>query len=316
LLAFIVRRLIHTVIVILLVSFIAFSLIHFIPGDPALTMLGPDAPREQVEALRKELWLDRPFFIQYAHWFGNVLQGDFGKSITYYEDVTDVILRYLPITMYLAGMAIVLSAVIGVSIGIISAIRRASFLDNIISLFSNLGYAIPIFWLGLLGIYVFAYRLGWLPIQGFTWPTVDLGKSIAQSVMPVICLSLPSIAILARQTRSSMLEVIQQDYIRTAKAKGLKERVVISKHALRNAFVPVVTLMGVLVRILIGGSVLVETVFNIPGVGRLLVTAAFNKDFIIIQAGVLVISAITCFANLAVDLSYGWIDPRIRYDEK
>ena len=313
-LAFIVRRLIHAVIVILLVSFIAFSLIHFIPGDPALTMLGPDAPREQVEALRKELWLDRPFFMQYAHWFGNVLQGDFGKSITYSEDVTDVILRYLPITMYLAGMAIVLSAFIGVSIGIISAIRRASFLDNIISLFSNLGYAIPIFWLGLLGIYVFAYRLGWLPIQGFTWPTVDLGKSIAQSVMPVICLSLPSIAILARQTRSSMLEVIQQDYIRTAKAKGLKERIVISKHALKNALVPVVTLMGVLVRILIGGSVLVETVFNIPGVGSLLVNAAFNKDFIIVQAGVLVISAITCFANLAVDLSYGWIDPRTRYD--
>jgi peptide/nickel transport system permease protein len=198
--------------------------------------------------------------------------------------------------------------------GILSAIRRASFLDNMLSLFANLGIAVPIFWLGLLGIYLFGYRLGWLPIQGFTWPTVHLGKSIAQSIMPIICLALPSIAMLARQTRSSMLEVIQQDYIRTAKAKGLTERVVTSQHALKNALIPVVTLMGILVRILVGGSVLVETVFNIPGMGRLLVNAAINKDFIVVQAGVLLISAITCFANLAVDISYGWLDPRTRYE--
>jgi peptide/nickel transport system permease protein len=244
----------------------------------------------------------------------NILQGDFGKSTTYFEDVTSVILRSLPISLYLAGIAMAVSAVLGISMGILSAIRRASFLDNMLSLFSNLGIAIPIFWLGLLGIYLFAYRLGWLPIQGFTWPTVDLSRSIAQSIMPVICLALPSIAILARQTRSSMLEVIQQDYIRTAKAKGLKERAVTLNHALKNALIPVVTLMGVLARILIGGSVLVETVFNIPGLGRLLVNAAFNKDIITVQAGVLMISAITCLANLAVDISYGWIDPRTRYE--
>ncbi len=277
-------------------------------------MLGADATKEQVDALRKDLWLDRPLLVQYGHWSSNALQGNFGKSITYYEDVTSVVLRCLPITMYLAGIALVLSAVLGVSMGILSAIRRASFLDNMLSLFANVGIATPVFWLGLLGIYVFAYRLGWLPIQGFTWPTVDLGKSIAQSVMPVICLALPSIAMLARQTRSSMLEVIQQDYIRTAKAKGLTERAVTSRHALKNALVPVVTLMGILVRLLIGGSVLVETVFNIPGMGRLLVNAAINKDFIVVQAGVLLISAITCFANLAVDISYSWLDPRTRYE--
>ena len=312
--AFIAHRLISTVIVIILVSFIAFSLVHFIPGDPALAMLGADATKEQVDALRRDLWLDRPLLVQYGHWFSNALRGNFGKSITYYEDVTSVILRCLPITMYLAGMALLLSAVLGVSMGILSAIRRASFLDNMLSLFANVGIATPVFWLGLLGIYVFAYRLGWLPIQGFTWPTVDLRKSIAQSIMPVVCLALPSIAMLARQTRSSMLEVIQQDYIRTAKAKGLTERAVTSRHALKNALVPVVTLMGILVRILIGGSVLVETVFNIPGMGRLLVNAAINKDFIVVQAGVLLISAITCFANLAVDISYGWLDPRTRYE--
>jgi len=314
LLAFIARRLISTVIVIVLVSFIAFSLVHFIPGDPVQAMLGTDAAKEQVDALRKDLWLDRPLLVQYGHWFSNALQGNFGKSITYFEDVTSVVLRCLPITMYLAGIALVLSAILGISMGILSAIRRASFLDNMLSLIANVGIATPVFWLGLLGIYVFAYRLGWLPIQGFTWPTVDLGKSIAQSVMPVVCLALPSIAMLARQTRSSMLEVIQQDYIRTAKAKGLTERAVMSRHALKNALVPVVTLMGILVRILIGGSVLVETVFNIPGMGRLLVNAAINKDFIVVQAGVLLISAITCFANLAVDISYGWLDPRTRYE--
>lgn len=313
-LAFIARRLISTVIVIVLVSFIAFSLVHFIPGDPVQAMLGTDAAKEQVDALRKDLWLDRPLLVQYGHWFSNALQGNFGKSITYFEDVTSVVLRCLPITMYLAGIALVLSAILGISMGILSAIRRASFLDNMLSLIANVGIATPVFWLGLLGIYVFAYRLGWLPIQGFTWPTVDLGKSIAQSIMPVVCLALPSIAMLARQTRSSMLEVIQQDYIRTAKAKGLTERAVMSRHALKNALVPVVTLMGILVRILIGGSVLVETVFNIPGMGRLLVNAAINKDFIVVQAGVLLISAITCFANLAVDISYGWLDPRTRYE--
>jgi peptide/nickel transport system permease protein len=314
LLAFIARRLIYTLIVLFIVSFISFSLLHFTPGDPALALLGADASKAQVDALRKELWLDRPLPVQYGHWMTNILQGDFGKSTTYFEDVTSVILRSLPISLYLAGIAMAVSAVLGISMGILSAIRRASFLDNMLSLFSNLGIAIPIFWLGLLGIYLFAYRLGWLPIQGFTWPTVDLSRSIAQSIMPVICLALPSIAILARQTRSSMLEVIQQDYIRTAKAKGLKERAVTLNHALKNALIPVVTLMGVLARILIGGSVLVETVFNIPGLGRLLVNAAFNKDIITVQAGVLMISAITCLANLAVDISYGWIDPRTRYE--
>jgi peptide/nickel transport system permease protein len=314
LLAFIIHRLIYTLIVLFIVSFISFSLLHFTPGDPALALLGADASRAQVDALRKELWLDRPLPIQYGHWITNFLHGDFGKSTTYFEDVTDVILRSLPISLYLATIAMVVSAALGILIGLLCAIRRASFLDNVLSLFSNLGVAIPIFWLGLLGIYVFGYRLGWLPIQGFTWPTVDLGKSIGQLVMPVICLALPIIAILARQTRSSMLEVIQQDYIRTAKAKGLKERAVTLNHALKNALIPVVTLMGVLVRVVVGGSVLVETVFNIPGLGRLLVNAAFNKDIITVQAGVLMISVITCLANLAVDISYGWIDPRTRQE--
>lgn len=313
-LAFIARRLIYTIIVIFLVSWIAFSLMHFIPGDPVLAMLGEGATTEKIEALRKELWLDRPLLVQYGHWMNNVLQGDLGKSITYFENVTDVISRTLPKSAYLAAMAMVLSLFMGILMGVICAIRHGSFLDNVISLFANLGISIPTFWLGLMGIYVFGYKLGWLPIQGFTWPTEGLGRSVAQSVMPVVCLAVPTIAMIARQTRSSMLEVIRQDYIRTAKSKGLRERKIIMKHALKNALIPVVTLMGVLVRVLIAGAVLIETVFNIPGLGRLLVNAAFDKDFIVIQAGVLVISAITCLANLAVDISYGWLDPRTRYE--
>lgn len=279
-----------------------------------LAMLGEGATTEKVEALRKELWLDQPLLVQYGHWMNNVFHGDFGKSIKYFENVTDVISRTLPKSAYLAAIAMFLSVTVGISLGIICAIRRASFLDNIISLFANIGISVPTFWLGLLGIYLFGYKLGWFPIQGFTWPGENLGKSLAQSVMPVFCLAVPTIAMIARQTRSSMLEVIRQDYIRTAKSKGLKERVIIIRHALKNALIPVVTLIGILVRILIAGAVLIETVFNIPGLGRLLVNAAFDKDFIVIQAGVLIISAITCFANLAVDISYGWLDPRTRYE--
>ena len=313
-LAFIVRRLIYTLIVIILVTLIAFCLLYVLPGDPATAMLGDDATPEQVERIRKQLWLDRPLIIQYGHWMDNLLHGDLGMSITYSENATGPILRALPITAYLAVIAMCISSITGVSIGIISAVKRATFLDNILVIFANLGYATPIFWLGLMGIYVFAYHLGWFPVQGFTWPADDLGKSISQTIMPVICLAVPSIAILARQTRSSMLEVIRQDYIRTARAKGLRERAVILKHALKNALIPVVTLLGILVRILIGGSVLVETVFNIPGLGRLLITSAIYGDFIVVQGGVLIISFITCFANLLVDISYGWLDPRIRFE--
>ncbi|MFC1958004.1 ABC transporter permease [Chloroflexota bacterium] len=313
-LAYIARRLMYTVIVIFLVSIIAFLVVQITPGDPAAQMLGPDSTPDQVEELRKELWLDRPVAVQYMHWLNNIFHGDFGYSRVQSEKVVSIIGRTLPISMYLGVLAMVISAVVGISIGIISAIRRASFLDNIISLFANSGLAVPIFWLGLMGIYLFAYKLGWLPIQGFTWPTENLKESILQTIMPVICLSVRSMAVMARQTRSSMLEVIRQDYIRTAKAKGLKEVSVNIKHALRNALIPVVTLMGTQVRILFGGAVLVETVFNIPGLGRTVVTAAFMKDFITLQAGVLMISIMTCMANLLVDISYGWLDPRTKYD--
>jgi peptide/nickel transport system permease protein len=311
---YIIRRLIQTVVVIFLVTFIAFTLIQIMPGDPAVTMLGTEAEIERIEALRKELWLDRPFLVQYGHWLGNTITGDLGNSITYRIPVSELFLKRLPVTGQLSFFAFILSVIFGISAGIVCAIRRGGILDQIVSLFANIGVAIPVFWLGILSIYVISLKLGWLPVGGFTSPTKDLSMSLKQSILPAIMLAVPSIAILTRQTRSSMLEVVRQDYIRTAISKGLKERVVVFKHALKNALVPVVTLLGIQVRLLVGGSVLVETVFNIPGMGRMLVNATFNKDFLVVQGGVLLIGLVVCLANLIVDISYGWLDPRVRYE--
>jgi peptide/nickel transport system permease protein len=311
---FIIRRLILTVIVLILVSFFSFCLIQIMPGDPAATMLGLDATPQQIQALRHELWLDRPFLVQYGHWAGNALRGDLGISLMYKDPINTLIAERLPITLYLSLIAFILSTILGVTAGIFCAIRRGGFLDQAISIGSNIGIAVPPFWLGILGIYFFGYLLNWLPMMGWIPPSENLVESLKAAAMPVIILAIPSIAMLARQTRSSMLEVVRQDYIRTAYSKGLKERVVVIRHALKNALIPVVTLLGLQVRLLVGGSVLVETVFNIPGMGRMLVTAAFNKDFMIVQGGVLLIGIIVCLVNLFVDISYGWIDPRVRYE--
>jgi peptide/nickel transport system permease protein len=311
---FIVSRLAQTLVVIFIVSIMAFSLLQIVPGDPARALLGGDAPQGQIDALRRELWLDRPVTEQYVHWLGNALHGDFGRSFNYREDVAGLLARRLPVTAYLGVIALVLSILLGISAGITAAVRRGTFLDSALSLIATAGFAIPVFWLGIIFIYLAGFQLRWLPIQGFTWPAENLGKSLSQTVMPVICLSVTSMAILSRQTRSSMLEVLRQDYIRTARAKGLKAREVILKHGLRNALIPVVTLLAIQLRVLIGGAVLVETVFGIPGLGKLLVDSVITKDILVVQAGVLVISAITCLANLAVDISYGWLDPRTRLE--
>jgi peptide/nickel transport system permease protein len=310
---YIVRRILLSIVVLLLITVITFSLLHIMPGDPAVIMLGIDASPEQIDALRKELWLDRPLVVQYGHWLFNAIQGDLGKSVLYQEDVSDFIATRLPITMHLSLMALILSAVLGIGAGIVCAIRRGGILDSVITLAANIGVAIPIFWLGILGIYFLGLKLGWLPIQGYTSPFDNLWLSTRQAIMPVICLAIPALALLARQTRSSMLEIVRQDYIRTAWAKGLKERVIVLKHALKNALIPVVTLLGIQLRILVGGSVLVETVFNVPGMGRLLVMSVLGKDFIMVQACILVIALLVLLANLLVDISYGWLDPRVRY---
>jgi peptide/nickel transport system permease protein len=297
------------------VSFIAFSLLHITPGDPVLTMLGTEATQDQIDTLRHELWLDRTLIVQYLHWFTNVLQGDFGKSIIYRESVAALIATRLPVTFHLGLIALILSTLISIPAGVISAVRRGSLLDQLITVSANIGMAVPLFWLGILGIYLFALKLGWLPVQGYTSPFDNFWLNTKQVIMPSICLAVMPLASLARQSRSSMLEVIRQDYIRTARSKGLKERAVITGHALKNAIIPVVTLLGIQLRNLVGGSVLVETVFNIPGMGSFMVRAVFNKDFLIVQGCIMVIALVVALANLAVDISYGYFDPRIRYED-
>jgi peptide/nickel transport system permease protein len=311
---YIIRRLIQTIIVLLVVTFISFLLLHLTPGDPAAAMLGTEASREQIETLQKELWLDRPFIVQYGHWLFNVFKGDFGTSVMFRDPAVKIFAERLPITLYLSMLAFILSTFFGIAAGIICAIRRGSILDQIVSLFANLGISTASFFLGYIGILIFSFKLGWLPIAGYTSPLDDFWLSFKQIIMPVIIMATPGIAVMARQTRSSMLEVIHQDYIRTAYSKGLMEKVIVMRHALKNALIPVVTLLGLQIRILVGGSVIVETVFNIPGLGRLLVQGAINKDFIVIQGGVLLIGTIVCLANLLVDISYGWLNPRYQYE--
>jgi peptide/nickel transport system permease protein len=311
---FIITRIVQTLIVIFIVTFIVFFLLHIIPGDPILTMLGSESNPQQVEALRKELWLDQPLINQYGHWLINALRGDFGKSLYYNTGVMELMASRLPITLYLSAIALVISIILGILAGVVSAVRRGSAIDSILTLFANIGVAIPVFWLAVLMVYFFALKLDWFPVQGFTSPFTNFGQSLHESVLPVFMLAIGGIAMTARQTRSSMLEVISQDYIRTAWSKGLRERVIIYRHALKNAIIPVVTLQGMQIRVLVGGSVLVETVFNIPGMGRLLVNAALSKDFLVVQGSVLMLGLVVCLANLLVDISYGWLDPRTKFD--
>jgi peptide/nickel transport system permease protein len=299
--------------VIFLVTIISFLLLQIIPGDPILQILGSHANEAQKAVLRHELGLDLPLIVQYGRWMGGVFHGDLGKSLIFHENVGTLMRDRVPVTIYLTFWALLLSTIFGILAGVISAIKRGSILDSIISLFANTAVAIPTFWLGIVGIYIFGLKFGWLPIQGWTSPFENFWQSTRQAIMPVIALAVPNIAVVVRQTRSSMLETIRQDYVRTASSKGLSQNIVLYKHALRNALIPVVTLVGMTLTFLIGGEVLIETVFNIPGLGRLLVRAALEKDYYIVQSGVLVIGTAVCMINLLVDITYGWIDPRIRY---
>jgi len=311
-LTFIVRRLIMTIAILFIVSLIVFTIMHLLPGDPVAIMLGDQASVEEIERLRTELGLDKPLPVQYANWLLDVLHGDLGRSISYNEDVGRLIRERLPITFHIGLSAFLLAIVIGIPAGITAAVRRGGWLDSLITVTANLGMAVPVFWLGILGVYLFSLKLGWLPVQGYTSPFEDLRQSLRQTVMPIVLLSLGSLATLARQTRSSMLEVIRQDYIRTARAKGVKENRVIMRHALRNALIPIITILGMGLASLVGGSVFIEQVFNIPGMGRLMVQSIFGKDYVVVQSVVLIVASVVALGNLAVDVAYGLIDPRIR----
>ena len=313
---FIIKRVLISIVVVFLVSVFAFSLMHILPGDPARLSLGEEASQEDVDALREELNLNKPVLEQYFIWISGIFRGDFGQSIQYHRPVLDIMQERLPRTVAIGLPTRVISTIIGIAFGIISAIRRGKFIDQVITFLATIGMGTPVFWIGILGIYLFAMRLGILPIQGFTSPTEDFAKYVHQAILPVFCLSTHQVASVSRQTRTNMLDVINQDYIRTAKANGIRPSSIVFKHALRNALIPIVTVIAMQVRMVIGGSLIVEQVFNIAGIGQLLQTAVGNRDYLIVQGAVLVISLVTVGCNLLVDILYGVVDPRIRKTQR
>jgi peptide/nickel transport system permease protein len=296
---------------------IVFFAMRLLPGDPIYMILTAgelsNVTEAQVQAIRHEFGLDKPIIVQYLDWFAGVFHGDFGTSITQRRSPLAMIGQGVPVTLNLSLVAFVVSLIIGIPAGAVCAIRRGTWIDTVVTILANIGITIPIFWLGEMLIYAFALHFHWLPVQGYTSPFTDLVKNLRQITMPVLCLSIFPIASITRQTRSSMLEVMRQDYVRTAWSKGLQERAVVIKHALKNGLIPVVTLSGVGLTIILGGSVLIETVFNIQGVGQMLVNAVFAHDYPVVQGFILFIAVAVLFVNLLVDISYGWLDPRIRY---
>ena len=293
-------------------------LIRLLPGDPILMYVASgdlqSFTKEQVDHIKHELGLDRPLLVQYVDWLINALRGDLGKSLLHKYDVLSEIKRRLPITLYLGLLSFVIGCIVGPILGIISAVRRGKWVDNFVTVLANIGITAPPFWIGIILIYVLGLYLGLLPIYGYTSPLENLWRNLQQSIMPVLVLATFPIASTARQTRSSVLEVLRQDYVRTAWSKGLSEKAIIVRHVLKNALMPVVTLQGILLRNIIGGSVIVETVFFIPGMGKLIVDSMLSQDYMVVQGTILIFSIATVIANLVVDIAYGWLDPRIQYE--
>jgi peptide/nickel transport system permease protein len=315
---YIIRRLLMALVVLVIITLIVFFIMRLLPGDPLIIFMGQAAQQqavaeEQIEALRHKYGLDKPLVIQYFNWIGGIFHGNFGESVNYHEKVSTLLRERLPVTIYIGFISLIFGSIIGVVIGLWAGVRRGKWPDRVITPLTYVGIAVPVFWLGILMIYLFALKLHWLPTSGWTSPFTDFWLSTRKIIMPVICMSLFSIAANARQMRSSILETIGQDYIRTAWSKGLTERLIIFKHALKNSLIPVITLIGMGVGSILAGSVLVETVFSIPGIGRLMVTSIFGQDYTVVQAITLMMSVSILFMNLLVDLSYGWFDPRIRY---
>ena len=302
-LTFAVRRLLLAVPVLLGVLFVVMLTIELIPGDAVALMLGEHATKEAVARLRDFLGLDKPLLVRYVQYLGKLATGDLGRSIQQNRPVVDELAEAWPATVELTAAALVLAALVGVAAGIVSAVWPNSVFDALARLGSLFGLSMPVFWIGLVLIVTFSFWLPWFPVGGT--------GSLSHLVLPAVTLALPSIAMIARMTRSSVLEVLREDYVRTARAKGVGEQWVVTKHALRNAFIPILTLVGLQAGQLLGGAVLTETVFSWPGLGRLMVKAIFARDYVLLQGAVLIFALTFVVINLAVDLAYGALDPRI-----
>jgi len=333
-LKYIVNRIIMLIPVLLGVSLLTFSLLFLIPGDPARSMLGEKATKTQLEMLREDMGLNDPFIVQYGRFMGNIFQGDLGSSIHSKEKIATELIRKLPATIELTLFAIIIAMVIGIIAGVIAAVKQYSWFDNISMTGALFGISLPIFWLGLMMIWLFSVTLNILPPSGRITEGVSLTNvtnfyvldsiitgnwtafkdTLKHLLMPGIALATIPMAIIARMTRSSMLEVMRQDYIRTASAKGLRKHIIVFQHALKNAFLPVLTVIGLQFGLLLGGAVLTETIFSWPGVGRYVYQAVLSRDYPIVQSTILIIATIFVLVNLCTDILYKYVDPRIKYN--
>jgi len=312
-LGYIFQRILATIPVMAFVAFFVFSLLYIAPGDPAAVIAGDQASPEDVEKIRKSLGLDRPFVVRFAEWSGQVLQGNLGTSMFTGLPVTELIRQRIEPTLSLMAVTLLLAVVIAVPIGVIAAWKVGSWIDRGFMAFAVLGFSVPVFVVGYLLAYVFALELDWLPVQGYTPISRGFWPWLENLILPSIALGFVYIALIARITRATMLEVLSQDYIRTARAKGLGDGGILFLHALKNAAVPIVTVVGIGVALLIGGAVVTESVFAIPGLGRLTIDAIVRRDYPLIQGIVLMFSFVYVLVNLVIDLIYTALDPRIRY---
>ena len=309
--AFLIRRLLLTLPILFIVSVVCWSLINLIPGDPATVILGPEASEQAKEQMRERLGLNDPLVVQYVDWLGNVLRGDLGESLRDGTPVSELILQRLPVTLELALGTFLVSLTIAVVAGILSASNRGTWIDYLSTGFALGGISIPHFWLGMMFIIIFAVNLGWLPASGYKPFFQNPAANIAAMILPVLATGLRESAELTRMLRSSLLEELGSDYVRTAFSKGLSRRVVVIKHAVRNALIPFVTASGLQIAALLGGLVVTEQVFQLPGVGRLIVESIEERDFTVVQGAVLSVTAIVVLINVLVDMLYAVIDPRI-----
>lgn len=310
---FLLSRLLSAVLVLSVVSLVTFGLIWLVPGDVASQMADPGASAEELARIRQRFNLDQPWHVQLASWYRNLLHGDLGQSFLLNRSVTQAIVERLPVTLSLTLLALIIALALGVSAGVVAAVRHGSWADQSLMTLALVGLSIPDFWLGLVAIYLFAVALGWLPSGGFVPITQDVIGWSRSMLLPALTLGLTQMGLIARITRSSMLEVLNQDYVRTARAKGVPTYKVVGKHALANALIPVITVAGVIVGVLLGGAIVIEQVYSLPGVGRLIIGAVLRRDYPVIQGGLLLLATIYVFVNIVVDLLYAYVDPRVRY---
>ncbi len=311
--AYIVGRVLSAIPVLAIVSLLTFVIIYFVPGDVASELAGPTATAAEIDQIRERLGLNQPFVTRLVGWYAQLLQGDLGHSFLLNQTVTSAILERLPVTLSITAYALLIVLAIGMVTGIVAAVRANTWIDQGMMAVALVGLSLPDFWLGLVMIYVFAVVLGWMPTGGYVEFTESPLGWLRMTTMPALSLALTQVGLLARMTRSAMLDVLRQDYVRTARAKGLPAWMVIAKHALANVMVQVVTVVGVSVGILLGGQIVIESVFSLPGVGRLIIGAILRRDYPVIQGGLLLTATIFVVVNLVVDLLYAYFDPRIRY---